>query len=194
MITNKNRATFWGASETSMIVGNWDTQTFMQLFLVKLGVRENNFKNKYTLAGNSYERKIAESLGIKLKFDRCIKKRNISLRVNLDAESKDCIYEIKTHKDEWKKVPTNYIQQCQVQMWITGKHKCKIVAYKMEEDNYENFFLGIEKDRIEIYDIPYDQDWINNIYLPKLKYLSYCIKHKQTPNKNKFEEFGKEKK
>ena len=43
MISNKDRSKYWGASETSKIVGNWDTKTFMELYLVKLGVAENNF-------------------------------------------------------------------------------------------------------------------------------------------------------
>ena len=130
MLKNHDRSKYFGASEVSKIMGNWDTKTFMELYLVKLGVAENNFTNTYLMAGNAYERKIAESLGLKMKFDRCIKLRKLRLRVNLDAETKDCIYEIKTHKatdKEWKP-STAYWQQCQVQMFATGKHKCKLVA------------------------------------------------------------------
>lgn len=190
MIRNKDRSYYWGASETSKIVGNWDTKTFMELYLVKLGVTENNFTNTYLMAGNAYERKIAESLGLKMKFDRCVKLPKLRLRVNLDAETKDCIYEIKTHKDcdkEWK-VPTAYWQQCQVQMFATGKHKCKLVAYPMTDANYENFFLDVDKSKIEVFNIEYDEQWIKKEYLPRLVYLAECLKKRKTPNMKEFKE------
>lgn len=189
MIKNKDRSKWWGASETSAVMGNWETKTFMELFLKKVGVNKSSFSNQYLLAGNIYERRIAQSLGIPLKFDRCIKIRKYRLRVNLDSESKDCIYEIKTHKKtdkEWK-LPKAYIQQCQVQMWATKKYKCKIVAYAMEEENYNNFFLDIDNDKVEIYDIPYDKEWVEQEYLPRLKYLAMCLRKKKTPNKLDFE-------
>lgn len=191
MLKNNDRSEFWGASETSKIMGNWNTKTFMELYLVKLGVTENTFKNTYLLAGNAYERRIAESLGLKMKFDRCIKIPNLRLRVNLDAETKDCIYEIKTHKatdKEWK-LPLAYWQQCQVQMFATRKHKCKLVAYPMTEENYENFFLEVDKEKLEVFDIEYDEQWITHEYLPRLVYLCKCLKQRKTPN---YDEFIKE--
>ena len=189
MLKSKDRSKYWGASETSKIVGNWDTKTFMELYLVKLGVTENNFTNTYLMAGNVYERKIAESLGLKMKYDRCVKLPKLRLRVNLDAETKDCIYEIKTHKAterEWK-VPLAYWQQCQVQMFATGKHKCKLVAYPMEEENYDNFFLEVDKKKVEVFEIAYDENWIQTEYLPRLVYLAECLKKRKTPNKEEFE-------
>jgi hypothetical protein len=192
MIKNKDRSRYFGASDTSKIVGNWNTKTFMELYLIKLGVTENNFSNTYLMAGNAYERRIAQSLDLPLKFDRCIKIPTLRLRVNLDAETKDCIYEIKTHKhtDKAWKMPIGYWQQCQVQMFATGKHKCKLVAYPMTDANYENFFLEVDKDKVEVFDIEYDEQWINTEYLPRLKYLAKCLKHRKTPN---YEEFLKEK-
>lgn len=191
MIRNKDRSKYWGASDTSKIMGNWNTKTFMELYLIKLGVSENNFSNTYLMAGNAYERRIAQSLELPLKFDRCIKIPKLRLRVNLDAETKDCIYEIKTHKftDKAWKMPIAYWQQCQVQMFATGKHKCKLVAYPMKDENYENFFLEVEKDKVEVFDIEYDEQWINTEYLPRLKYLTKCLKERKTPN---YEEFLKE--
>ena len=189
MLKSKDRSKYWGASETSKIVGNWDTKTFMELYLVKLGVTENNFTNTYLMAGNAYERKIAESLGMKMKYDRCVKLPKLRLRVNLDAETKDCIYEIKTHKTtekQWE-VPKNYWQQCQVQMFATGKHKCRLVAYPMEEENYDNFFLEVDKDKVEVFEIAYDEHWIQTEYLPRLVYLAECLKKRKTPNKEEFE-------
>ena len=189
MLKNKNRSLWLGASDTHFVMSNWETKTFMQFWLIKIGIANKEFKNIYTLAGNAYERRIAQSLGLKMKFDRCVKLSQLRLRVNLDSETKDCIYEIKTHKTTEKKwqPPTAYWQQCQVQMFATNKHKCKLVAYPMEEGNYDNFFLEIDKDKVEIFDIPYDENWINNEYLPRLKYLASCLKKRKTPKKEEYE-------
>lgn len=189
MLKNLDRSRWIGGSETHYVMSNWQTKTFMQFWLLKLGIQDNKFSNVYTMAGNAYERKIAESLGLKMKFDRCIKLPKLRLRVNLDAETKDCIYEIKTHKateKEWRP-PTSYIQQCQVQMFATGKHKCKLVAYPMKEENYDNFFLEVDKDKVEVFEIAYDEHWIQTEYLPRLMYLAECLKKRKTPNKEEFE-------
>ena len=141
------------------------------------------------MAGNAYERRIAQSLGLKMKFDRCVKIPKLRLRVNLDSETKDCIYEIKTHKateKQWLPL-TNYWQQCQVQMFATCKHKCKLVAYPMKEENYDNFFLEVDREKVEVFDIPYDEQWVKNEYLPRLVYLAECLKKRKTPNKEEFE-------
>lgn len=196
MIRNKNRANWLGGSDIRFVMSNWETKTFMQFWLVKLGIATNDFSTVYTMAGNAYERKIAQSLGLKMKFDRCVKIPKLRLRVNLDAETKDCIYEIKTHKateNDWK-LPTHYWQQCQVQMFATGKHKCNLVAYPMEEENYENFFLEVDKNKVEIFEIAYDENWINTEYLPRLVYLAECLKKRKTPNKEEFERKNKNEK
>ena len=196
MIRNKNRANWLGGSDIRFVMSNWETKTFMQFWLVKLGIATNDFSTVYTMAGNAYERKIAQSLGLKMKFDRCVKIPKLRLRVNLDAETKDCIYEIKTHKateNDWK-LPTHYWQQCQVQMFATGKHKCNLVAYPMEEENYENFFLEVDKNKVEIFEIAYDENWINTKFLPRLVYLAECLKKRKTPNKEEFERRNKNEK
>lgn len=189
MLKNLDRSKWIGGSETHYIMGNWSTKTFMQYWLLKLGIQDNKFSNVYTMAGNAYERRIAQSLGLKMKFDRCVKISKLRLRVNLDSETKDCIYEIKTHKaieKQWQP-PINYWQQCQVQMFATGKHKCKLVAYPMEEENYDNFFLEVDKNKVEVFEIVYDEHWIQTEYLPRLVYLAECLKKRKTPNKEEFE-------
>ena len=194
MIINKNRANWVGASDVHYVMSNWGTKTFLQWWLIKLGVTKNDFSNVYTMAGNAYERRIAQSLGLKMKFDRCVKIPKLRLRVNLDSETNDCIYEIKTHKateKEWKP-PTSYIQQCQVQMFATGKHKCKLVAYPMTEENYNNFFLEVDREKVEVFDIPYDEQWVKNEYLPRLVYLAECLKKRKTPNMREFKERNNE--
>ena len=189
MLRNKSRNNWIGASDTHYVLGNWATKTFLQWWLIKLGVTKNDFSNVYTMAGNAYERRIAQSLGLKMKFDRCVKIPKLRLRVNLDSETNDCIYEIKTHKATEKnwELPKNYWQQCQVQMFATGKHKCKLVAYPMEEENYDNFFLEVDKDKVEVFEITYDVQWVQTEYLPRLVYLVECLKKRKTPNKEEVE-------
>ena len=189
MLRDKSRNNWIGASDTHYVMSNWATKTFLQWWLIKLGVTKNDFSNVYTMAGNAYERRIAQSLGLKMKFDRCVKIPKLRLRVNLDSETKDCIYEIKTHKVVEKKwdIPKSYNQQCQVQMFATGKHKCKLVAYPMTEENYENFFLEVDREKVKVFDIPYDEQWVKNEYLPRLVYLAECLKKRKTPNKEEFE-------
>ena len=72
-------------------------------------------------------------------------------------------------------------------MFATGKHKCKLVAYPMEEENYDNFFLEVDKDKVEVFEIAYDEHWIQTEYLPRLVYLAECLKKRKTPNKEEFE-------
>ena len=185
MIKDKDRSMWFGASDTAKIMGNWDTKTFAKWWCEKIGFLHNNFQTKYTLAGNFYEHKIANTIqeitGHKLKLDRQIRIRKMRLRVNLDSEDKDTIYEIKTFKkeDEDWKCPKNYIMQVRVQMWVTKKKGC-IIAYPMEEENYKNFFLPIERERLLRIDIEQDNLFIEE-YLKRLKYLAKCLKQKKYP-------------
>ena len=43
MIHNHDRSGWFGASDTSTIMGNWETETFRKWWLEKLGLRENRF-------------------------------------------------------------------------------------------------------------------------------------------------------
>ena len=178
MIKNKNRSYYIGASDTKFVVGNWNTKTFEKWWLEKLNLRNNNFTNLAMITGTYYEHKIIDSLGIeKIKKDKQIIKKRLRLRVNLDANTKDTIYEIKTYNyEKGFKVPRNYEEQVQVQMYAKGIKKAYIVAYGLVEEDYNNYFNEIDKERISLHKIEYDEDFINNIYLPKLRYLSKCLK------------------
>ena len=192
MIKNKDRSKWFGASDTSFIMGNYDTKTFLIWWLKKLGLDKSNFSNKYTMAGTYYEHRIVKLLesliGEKLKVDRQVKLRHLRLRVNLDSESNKTIYEIKTTSKEVDKVPKNYWQQVQVQMFVTKKHSAKIVFYLVDENYYDNYFLELEKQRLKIFKIEYDSDFINN-YLIRLKYLVKCLKEKKVPSNEGLENF-----
>ncbi len=201
MIKDKSRKGWFGASDTRFIMGNWTTKTFMDWWQVKLGIKTNNFSNVYTIAGNANERKIAnyiaDKYNLELRFDRQVRIRKLRLRVNLDSETKDSIYEIKTYKitdKEWK-LPNAYWEQYQVQLFGTRKRSGGIVAYGLLEEDYDNFFIEIDPSRIIEIPIAYDEKWIKEQYLPRLVYLAHCLRKRKTPNMNEFKEnkWGKKK-
>lgn len=197
MISSTSSRAFWiGASDVKFVMSNWKTSTFMSWWTEKLGVTKKDLKTIYLVSGRYKEHQIAnhyaETHNEKVILDRQVKLRQYRLRVNLDCETKKRIIEIKTHKfseNDWK-LPIIYWQQCQVQMFATGKRDACIYAYAMKEEDYENFFLPIDEKRIAEIPVEYNADWINHEYLPRLVYLSKCLKTRKTPN---YDEFLKEK-
>ena len=99
MIKDHDRSGWFGASDTSTIMGNWNTKTFEQWWLVKLGLRVNNYTNVKMQTGSALEHRILDHLGI-TKRDRQIKIRPLRLRVNLDGEDRRLVHEVKTHGAE----------------------------------------------------------------------------------------------
>lgn len=184
MIQSQDRSYYIGASDTSMVVGNWTTKTFENWWLEKLGLNKNSFSTEATKAGNNYEHKILDSLEIETlhKDKQIIIDR---LRVNLDGNTNTCIYEVKTHKSEKEfKVSKQYWRQAQVEMYASKIHKLFIVAYALEEQDYNNYFNEIDKKRIQLIPIEYDEKFIESEYLPKLQILSKCLKKGVFPNAN----------
>ena len=182
MIQNQDRSGYIGASDTSMVVGNWNTKTFENWWLIKLGLSRNNFSTEATKAGNNYEHKILQALNIpNLEMDKQIIIDR--LRVNLDGNTADCIYEVKTHNiNKEFKVSKQYWRQAQVEMYASGTHKLYIVAYGLMESDYNNYFNEINKDRLQLIEVKYDEDFINNEYLSKLQILIECLKKGVFPN------------
>ena len=184
MIQSQDRSYYIGASDTSMVVGNWTTKTFENWWLEKLDLNKNSFSTEATKAGNNYEHKILDSLEIETlhKDKQIIIDR---LRVNLDGNTDTCIYEVKTHKSEKEfKVSKQYWRQAQVEMYASKIHKLFIVAYALEEQDYNNYFNEIDKKRIQLIPIEYDEKFIESEYLPKLQILSKCLKKGVFPNAN----------
>ena len=181
MIKNHDRSGYFGASDTDFVVGNWETRTFENWWLEKLGIRKSTLDTVYTRAGNAYEHKILASLDFKLKKDKQIILKPLRLRINLDGNTKTTIYEVKTYKlENGFKVSKKYYRQVQVQMFGTGLN-AKIVAYGLQPYDYLNFLNPIDPARIKLYDIPYDSNFIKNSYLPRLIYLSKCLKNGSYP-------------
>lgn len=175
MIQSQDRSGYIGASDTSMVVGNWKTKTFDNWWLEKLGLNHKELTTEAIQAGNNYEHKILEALEIEeLQMDKQIIIDR--LRVNLDGNTDTCIYEVKTHKaDKEFKVSKQYWRQVQVQMYASGIRKAYIVAYGLGDREYKNFFTEIKKELIKLIPIEYDERFIQEEYLPKLNILSDCL-------------------
>lgn len=183
MIQNQDRSMYIGASDTSMVVGNWEIKTFENWWLEKLGIKKNSIKTEAMQTGSNYEHKILDSLQIEnLEKDKQIIIDR--LRVNLDGNTNTCIYEVKTYNIEKKfKVSKQYWRQAQVEMYASGIHKLYIVAYALKQSDYKNYFNNIDKKRLQMFNIEYDEEFIKKEYLPKLKILSKCLKEGVYPCK-----------
>ena len=164
MIQSQDRSNFIGASDTSYVVGNWTTKSFENWWLEKIGIYKNNLKTEAMQAGNNFEHKILDALEIEnLEKDKQIIIDR--LRVNLDGNTSFCIYEVKTHNiDKEFKVSKQYWRQAQIEMYATKIHNLYIVEYGLKEDDYKNFFNSIDKDRINLIKIEYDEDFIQKEY------------------------------
>lgn len=181
MIQSQDRSGYIGASDTSMVVGNWNTKTFEKWWLEKIGIYKNNLSNEAIKAGNNYEHKILDTLEIEelQKDNQIIIDR---LRVNLDGNTNNCIYEVKTHRfDKEFKVSKQYWRQAQVEMYASGIKKLYIVAYGLVEKDYINYFNSIDESRIEMFEVKYDEKFIQEEYIPRLKYLTKCLKEGRYP-------------
>ena len=183
MIASKDRSGYFGASDTDKVVGNYNTKTFKKWWLEKIGIEKNNFTNRSMQAGTYYEHRILKSLGLEMQLDAQIILEDILLRVNLDGNTSDAIYECKTYKwEKGFKVPLKYKMQVWVQMYATGKRKAYIVAYGLKEEDYKNFFNEIDEDRLQLIPIEYNENWINTVFLPKIWYLAECLRKGVMPS------------
>lgn len=189
MINNRDRSGWFGASDTAMIMGNWETKSFAKWWLVKCGVSKQNVTTLAMTVGTHLEHRILDYIGCE-KRDRQVKIRRYRLRVNYDGEDRTKISEVKTHSAAKFRVSKAYWQQCQVEMfaskrWWNKRKRCRIVAYQTTEADYNNFFLPIDGERLSFHPIEYDAKWIKTQYLPRLKYLAKCLRAKKWP---RFEE------
>lgn len=190
MIESKDRSGWFGASDTSKILGNFDTKSFANFWLEKLGFISSSFTNDSLLAGTYYEHAIIDALGFPIEKDAQMLVPELRLRVNLDGNTADTIYEIKTHKGGKEfKVPIAYKRQVWVQMYATGFRKAYIVAYELDDGDYANFFHAIDKSRVQLFEIQYNDEFIQNTYLPRLRYLVDCLNDGRFPNEDEYKTF-----
>lgn len=174
MIASKDRSGWIGASDTAMVMANWSTPSWRRWWAVKLGMATNSFTTVAMQAGTYYEHPILDALGI-IRRDRQIRIRHLRLRVNLDGEDEATVHEVKTYRKPTFKVTRAYWQQAQVEMYATGK-KLVINAYRLTEEEYKNYFLPIDPDRLSEHPIAYDATWVQEQYLPRLRILAQCLK------------------
>lgn len=174
MIRNHDRSFYIGASDTDYVMRSWKTKTFEQWWRTKQGLESHDIKTEALIAGTYYEHRILDSLKIPdLEKDKQIIKGR--LRVNLDGNTDDTIYEVKTYRlDKGFKVPLSYKRQVNVEMYALGYKKAYIAAYGLVDEDYANFYRDIDKDRLQLIEIPYDESFIRS-YLKRLEYLSQCL-------------------
>lgn len=199
MITNQNRSFWIGASDTSMVMGNWSTESFKNWWLIKLGIDVKRFKSWIMDCGNIIEIPIIRAIerleAKKIKIGR-FPYYNIflRLRVNYDGFRKDEVIEIKTTGKAFKSIPKSYRQQCQVLMYRKRKKLCALYEYQMQDVDYLNpYFPDIDLSRLKRHEIEYDREFIENEYLPRLRYLASCLRLKKFPKVEEYVEYRNKK-
>ena len=180
MISDKDRAGYFGGSDASYIVGNWETASFKNWWLEKLGLRRNEINTKAMKCGNAFEHRILDC--IECRKDHQIIIPELRLRVNYDGDKDGTIYEVKTHKAEKPfKVSMAYFRQAQVEMFAMGTKQLYIVSYALTEQEYKNYFTPIDPERIKYHKIEYDDGFINDIFLPRIKALGGFLERGEMP-------------
>lgn len=174
MIANHDRTGYIGASDTAIVMGNWETKTFEKWFFEKLGFSRPTWQTTATLAGTHYEHAILQAICPDMEMDKQIIIEDLRLRVNLDGNMGKTIYEVKTHKGRYSHNKA-HIQQVNVQMFAFASTSAVIADYEMTDAEYENFFKPIDSKRLHITPIEYDSAFIAN-YTSRLEILVDCIK------------------
>lgn len=190
MIHDHDRSYYIGASDTKYVMGNWNTKTFRHWWDVKMGFDDDDTDNIYLRTGTLYEPKILDFIGITERDRQIIIGR---LRVNLDGEDEDIVVEIKTVKqgtikyyaDGTLKIPKQYEQQLQVEMFASRANCGFIYMYEVNEDDYEavenETTMDIDENRLHGRRYNPDDKWIGEEYLPRLWYLCDCLEKEKLP-------------
>ena len=184
MITDHDRSGYIGASDVQFVIGNWATKTWEKWWMQKLGISQGHFDNEFTKAGTNWEHRILDSLHIPdLQKDKQVIIEELRLRVNLDGNTPLRIKEVKTYQwaKGWK-TSQKYINQVQVQMFGSKIFGADIVAYGLEEADYDNFLREIDPGRLKEIPVAYDPKWIETVYLPKHMILCEALKRGVFPN------------
>lgn len=182
MIRDRDRSGWVGASDTAAVMGRWDTESFRRWWLVKLGLRRENYASLAMQTGTALEHRILDALGIRRR-DRQIKRRGLRLRVNLDGETRDEIHEVKTFGGAAFRVSRAYWMQAQVEMFAAGK-PLVIDAYRLEPEDYRNWFRPIDPARLSVHPVGYDRAWVETAYLPRLRVLARALRERGWPDES----------
>ncbi len=186
MIASKDRSGWFGASDVDKIVGNWNTKTWLDWWLVKIGVARNNVETVAMNAGTHKEHQILEYVSPFMETDKQILIPELRLRINLDGNVVKHIYEVKTHSAKKEFKPSKkQIQQVNVQMFGYETKEADILSYGLTEDDYNNYFLPIDEDRLKYHSIAYDEKFINTVFLPRTTYLAECLINGVLPDRER---------
>jgi len=188
MIRSRDRSGWFGASDTSHVVGDWGTATFRCWWMEKLGISyKPKFQNKYTLAGTYYEHAILDTVP-SCEKDRQICILELGLRVNYDGMAGKSIKEVKTYKEgNGFRVTKAYWRQAQAEMFAAGSRDLEILAYPFTEEHYKNYFISVDKDKVRHFPVEYDGEFVECEWLPRLAYLKHCLDAGAWPGKEDFE-------
>lgn len=186
MIASKDRSGWFGASDVDKIVGNWNTKTWLDWWLVKIGIAHNNIETVAMNAGTHKEHQILEYVSPFMETDKQILIEDLRLRINLDGNVAKHIYEVKTHSAEKPFKPSKkHVQQVMVQMYGYETSEAVVVSYGLLEEDYKNYFLPIDHNRLNHHPIAYDEKWINTVFLPRISYLADCLKKGIMPDRER---------
>lgn len=176
MIASKDRSGWFGGSDVDKIVGNWNTKTWMDWWLVKMGVARNDIETVAMNAGTHKEHQILEHISPFMEMDKQIVIPSLRLRINYDGILFDRIKEVKTHSAAKEFKPSKkQIQQVVVQMYGLGTKEADIVSYGLTEADYKNYFLPIDLNRLKHHPVVYDGAWMDGVFLPRIQYLADCL-------------------
>lgn len=182
MIHDFDRSGYIGASDVRFVMGRWQGKTFEKWWLEKLGLRHSGYQNRYMQAGTAWEHRILNALNVPgLEMDSQFILEPLKLRVNLDGNTKDRIYEVKTyrlcngfHPQQWHR------WQVQVQMLASGIRQGEIVSYGLREEDYR--VMGrVDPGRLHRQVVAYDPVWLNQEYLPRHMALVRCMENGAFP-------------
>lgn len=188
MIASQDRSGWFGASDVSKIMGNWNTESFKKWWLEKLGITSGGYKSVAMNAGTYYEHPILDAVGYPRK-DHQILIPEYRLRINLDGDDIGRLGEVKTHSAEKEfKVSLNYRRQVNVQMYGKLREEgrlpvAEVISYGLREEDYKSFFNPIDKARIKHHPVVYDGGFVN-AFLVRVKYLKKCLEKGVFPDEN----------
>ena len=181
MIADHDRSGWIGASDTDYVVGNWDTATWEKWMLTKLGIHESRIETIAMNAGTNKEHQILEHIGCD-RTDRQILLPEYRLRINLDGEIGRKVCECKTYGfDKGFKLPLKYKRQVWVQMFGAETDTASVYAYGLTDEDYRNYFLPIDENRLMEFPIEYNREFIEK-YREPLTVLARCIEEGRLPN------------
>jgi len=186
VIADQDRSGWFGASDTSYIMGSWNTKTFDRWWLQKLGINRDRFSTDATAAGTYFEHAILDHVGVAEK-DKQILLPELLLRINLDGSTGGHIVEVKTHRAQ-KAYKNTAAHRRQVQVQMLGMYlsgytdvSAEIVSYGLLEYDYSNFFGNIDPERLNRHPVAYDEAFICK-FTPRLQYLRGCLQKGVWPN------------